>query len=161
MKGIVHRGLLAVAPVLLGMGCRAERMTEPPSGPVVSSATIGLAVSAQSFTTTGSLNVARVWHTATLLNNGMVLIAGGIDGNPSSARTELYNPATGTFTATGSLNTARVYHTATLLNNGMALVAGGTGSANDLIPLTGAELYNPATGIFTATGMPVLRSRAL
>src|SRR5438034_225312 len=47
MKGIVHRGLLAVAPVLLGIGCRAERLTQPPSGSVVSSATIGPAAGAQ------------------------------------------------------------------------------------------------------------------
>src|SRR5207247_9622322 len=77
------------------------------------------------FTPTGSLNAARVLHTATLLNNGMVLLAGGY--NTSSgllASAELYNPATGTLTPTGSLNTARDGHTATLLNNGMVLVAG-------------------------------------
>ena len=75
---------------------------------------------------TGSLNTARHNHTATLLNNGMVLMAGGYtatDGYLASA--ELYNPATGTFTPTGSLNTARDCHTATLLNNGMVLMAGG------------------------------------
>jgi hypothetical protein len=105
------------------------------------------------FTSTGSMTTGETIHTATLLNNGMVLIAGGIDPTgTTSASAQLYNPATGTFTATGSLNTARVYHTATLLNNGMALIAGGTGSPNTLIPLAGAELYNPATGIFTATG---------
>lgn len=105
------------------------------------------------FTTTGSMTTERNFHTATLLNNGMVLIAGGLapTGN-TSASAELYNPTTGTFTTTGSLNSARLYHTATLLNNGMALIAGGTGSPNTLIPLAGAELYDPATGIFTATG---------
>ena len=105
------------------------------------------------FTTTGSMTTGELLHTATLLNNGMVLIAGGLDPTgTTSASAELYNPATGTFAATGSLNTARLYHTAALLNNGMALIAGGTGSPNTLIPLAGAELYNPATGIFTATG---------
>ena len=53
------------------------------------------------FTPTGSLNTARVYHTATLLNNGTVLIAGGYDNNGNtSASAELYNPATGTFTPT-------------------------------------------------------------
>ena len=105
------------------------------------------------FTTTGSMVPGEALHTATLLNNGMVLIAGGIDPTgTTSASAELYNPATRTFTAAGRLNTARLYHTATLLNNGMVLIAGGASSPNTLIPLAGAELYNPATGTFTATG---------
>ena len=65
-------------------------------------------------------------HTATLLPNGKVLVAGGFDisGN-ALASAELYDPASGTWTATGSLATARAYHTATLLPNGKVLVAGG------------------------------------
>ncbi len=78
------------------------------------------------FTVTGSLNTARAIHTATLLNNGLALIAGGSGGAPASA--ELYNPATGTFTATGNMNSARDLHTATLLPTGKVLVAGGNGN---------------------------------
>ncbi len=102
------------------------------------------------FILTGSLNVARYRQTATLLNNGLVLLVGGF--NTSSAQlasAELYNPATDTFTLTGSLNTARELHTATLLNNGVVLIAGGYGSAGYI---STAELYNPATGTFTPTG---------
>ena len=77
------------------------------------------------WTGTGSLNTARDEHTATLLQNGMVLVAGGFDSIIVSASAELYDPASGTWTATGSLNTARSSHTATLLQNGMVLVAGG------------------------------------
>jgi trimeric autotransporter adhesin len=115
---------------------------------------------AGTFTFTGSLNTARSEHTATLLNNGMVLIAGGQDpfGN-TLANAELYNPASGVFTPTGSLNTARFYHTATLLNNGGVLIAGGQAPLRscvtppcNAIPLAAAELYNPATGVFTPTG---------
>ena len=74
----------------------------------------------------GRLNTARDYHTATLLQNGMVLVAGGFDNTGfASASAELYDPASGTWTATGSLNTARYVHTATLLQNGMVLVAGG------------------------------------
>ena len=74
----------------------------------------------------GSLSAARADHTATLLPNGLVLVAGDneISSQPS-ASAELYDPALGTWTATGSLNTARYQHTATLLPNGLVLVAGG------------------------------------
>jgi len=99
------------------------------------------------FSYTGSMNTARYNYTATLLNNGMVLMAGGCSDaycNPI-ATAELYNPATGTFTYTGSMNTARS-GSATLLNNGLVLVAGGAGNN------ASAELYNPATGTFSYTG---------
>ena len=105
--------------------------------------------SAQNFTFTGSLNVARANHTATLLNNSMVLIAGGGAASGFLASAELYNPAAETFTLTGSMNTGRQYHTATLLNNGTVLIAGGYNFSG---ALASAELYNPATGTFTFTG---------
>ena len=77
------------------------------------------------WTATGSLATARDYHTATLLPNGKVLVAGGVDNTDVLASAELYDPASGTWTATGSLATARYYHTATLLPNGKVLVAGG------------------------------------
>jgi len=84
----------------------------------------------QNFTPTGSLNIGRFLHTATLLNNGMVLIARGKYANTYLTSAELYNPATGTFTpATGSLNTARFSHTGTLLSSGTVLIAGGYNSS--------------------------------
>ena len=61
-----------------------------------------------SWTATGSLNTAALFHTATLLPNGKVLVAGGFDNNNGYLTSaELYDPASGTWTATGSLNTAR------------------------------------------------------
>jgi hypothetical protein len=79
------------------------------------------------FVITGSLAMARVEHTETLLPNGKVLVAGGGNGNGGGAvaSAELYDPTSGTWTATGSLATARSGHTATLLPNGKVLVAGG------------------------------------
>ena len=75
---------------------------------------------------TGSLNTVRMTHTATLLPNGKVLVAGGYDGGSAYlASAELYDPAAGTWTPTGSLTGARYYHTATLLPDGKVLVAGG------------------------------------
>jgi hypothetical protein len=98
----------------------------------------------------GSLDTARQDHTATLLPNGIVVVAGGHDSNGNtSASAELYDPASGTWTATGSLNTARDQHTATLLPNGMVLVAGGLDSNFDVS--ASAELYDPASGAWTAT----------
>jgi len=90
------------------------------------------------WTTTGSMNVARLSHTATLLANGEVLVAGGRTYAPGPlAEAELYNPSTGVWTTTGSMNTARAGHTGTLLQNGQVLVAGGDSTG------TSAELYTP------------------
>jgi IPT/TIG domain/Bacterial Ig-like domain (group 2)/Galactose oxidase, central domain len=109
----------------------------------------------ESFTTTGSLGTAREDHTATLLQNGKVLIAGGDNfqgGGASLASAELYDPATGTFTSTGTMNQSQDFHTATLLNNGTVLIAGGhyfgggQGGASD------NEIYDPVAGTFSATG---------
>src|SRR5947207_7671693 len=103
------------------------------------------------FEETGSLATARYGHTATLLSNGKVLVAGGggSDFKPI-ASAELYDRATGASTATGSLATARSFHTATLLPNGKVLVAGGSDS--NFNAMASAELYDPASGTWTTTG---------
>jgi hypothetical protein len=111
------------------------------------------------FVATGSMNSARMNATATLLQNGKVLIAGGaattglIQTDLASA--ELYDPATEQFTPTGSMTTPRAYQTATLLLDGRVLVAGGYGCVMNQCnpsPLTSAELYDPSTGKFGRTG---------
>jgi len=86
------------------------------------------------------MTVARDNHTATMLSNGKVLIAGGDDGNGDTlASAELYDPSAGTFTATGSMVAARELQTAMLLSNGRVLIAGGDdGNGN---ALESAELY--------------------
>jgi WD40 repeat protein len=101
---------------------------------------------------TGSMNVKRIRHTATLLPNGKVLVAGGDDGSGTAsgfhASAELYDPAMGTWSYTGSMNEIRVSHTATLLPNGKVLVAGG----KYLFPISSAELYDPVAGTWSYTG---------
>ncbi len=98
--------------------------------------------------TTGDMTAARYGHTATLLPNGTVLVAGGFNGSVNLATAEVYDPASGTFTATGTMSATRYGHTATLLPNGKVLVAGGSSGS----PLASAELYDPSTGTFSATG---------
>lgn len=107
---------------------------------------------------TGSLAVARTYHTATLLANGKMLVAGGQGSNGSAlASAELYDPATNTWSAAGSLAAARRVHAATLLSNGMVLVTGGLGADN--AALKSAELYDPATNTWSAAGsLSVARS---
>ena len=77
------------------------------------------------WTATGSLGTARSFQTATLLPNGKLLMAGGVNDNARLTSAELYDPVIGSWSNTGSLNTARYNHTATLLPNGKVLAAGG------------------------------------
>jgi len=108
------------------------------------------------FSNTGSLTTVRSGHTSTLLQNGKVLVAGGIAGfNSQLSSAELYDPETDTWTPTGSMGTARQGHTATLLQNGKVLVTGGFNSSAGQI--AASELYDPATGTWSATGNLIQR----
>jgi hypothetical protein len=100
------------------------------------------------WTTTGSMSGPNLTnYTATLLQNGQVLVAGGFNSDQVYATAFLYNPSTGTWTDTGSMTTARYAHRATLLVSGEVLVTGGLSAAGDTF-LT-AELYNPSTGTWS------------
>lgn len=100
------------------------------------------------------------WYarTATSLQNGEVLLAGGFihsfdcDGNFSDNTAELYDPVAGSFSDTGNMVAARGGHTATLLMTGKVLLAGGADVDPSGTGLTTAELFDPGTGSFTATG---------
>jgi hypothetical protein len=119
-----------------------------------------------SFQPTGSMAVARESHTATLLRDGRVLVAGGARPKGISWEAlpfaEIYDPGTGTFSATSNMNEARYAHTATLLADGRVLITGGWNTGNlttagDTPLLMGrnlasAEIYDPVTASFTLTG---------
>ena len=101
------------------------------------------------WTATGSMATARYDFKATLLNNGKVLVTGGVDASRNAtASAELYDPSTGIWTATTPMTTRRSAHTATLLPDGRVLVAGGYNTT----ATASAELYDPATGLWTPTG---------
>lgn len=104
------------------------------------------------WTMTGALQEGRYAHTATLLQDGRVLVTGGVGGNGRLASAELYDPDAGTWAATGSMQEARVSHTATLLPDGQVLVAGFfDGSSDGVRSLASAELFDPASGLWTPT----------
>ena len=100
------------------------------------------------------MNIARYFHTATLLPNGKVLVTGGIVTGGSTKTAELYDPSANTWTLIASMTTNRSVHSATLLPNGKVLVAGGF-AGNPLVSpanaLASAELYDPTTGTWTST----------
>jgi hypothetical protein len=108
------------------------------------------------FSATGSMTTARAWHTATLLSNGRVLITGGTPTASSSlSSAEIYDPKSGKFSLTGAMADGRMFHTATLLSDGRVLVAGGCANGPNFFVgnfLMSAEIYDPKTGEFAATG---------
>jgi len=122
------------------------------------SSSIKVAAAASRFQITGPMGTARLLHTATLLANGSVLIAGGTDRTVVLSSTEIFDPASGLFTLSGEMHTAREWHTATLLNNGNVLITGGGDFASP--SFSTAELYTPGTGAFTATGSMVIARSA-
>lgn len=116
------------------------------------SLTVTTPTASGTFSVTDSLTDGRENHTATVLQNGQVLVAGGSNVGSTLVTAELYDPSTGAFTPTGSLQSARAFHTATLLADGKVLLAGGTaGTGTSTVTLATAELYDPATGRFTLT----------
>ncbi len=107
------------------------------------------------FSTIGSMATPRTVHRATRLLDGTVLVSGGISPECSLSESEIYDPALQAFRLTGEMQQRRLEHTATLLSDGRVLIVGG--SSNGAFCTTGgglssAEIYDPATETFVATG---------
>jgi Bacterial Ig-like domain (group 2)/Galactose oxidase, central domain len=159
--GLISGAGLYTAPNAVGFYHLVATSVEDTT--VIARSTITVTTSSGGFTPTGGLQKARTFHTATLLANGKVLVAGGTN-SPSDTdcidaivSTELYDPAAGSFAPTGALTAARYLHTATSLPNGKVLVAGGFGEASncpfaDVQAQNTAELYDPVAGSFNRTG---------
>ncbi len=103
-----------------------------------------------------SMATERRGHTATRLQDGRVLIAGGENSTGALNGTEIFDPATDTFSAAGNMDAARADHSATLLADGRVLIAGGRNSAGSLAT---TEIFDPATGTFSSgASMSVARA---
>jgi len=99
----------------------------------------------RSWAATGSMGEARADHTATLLPDGRVLVAGGFGVTTA----ELYDPRSGAFAPAGAMAHDRAYHTATLLPDGSVLVIGGFSGGGRVTALAEAEVYHPSSGAWT------------
>jgi hypothetical protein len=109
---------------------------------------------------TSTLNTARVGHTATLLQNGQVLIVGGYDPQYGLiVDAELYDPPTQAFIDLGDTNAPRYEHTATMLQNGQVLIAGGETDPTPSAAFSSAELFNLANQAFTLVPVPMTTPR--
>ena len=117
-------------------------------GSVLASAELYDPVSGK-WSSAGSLAKGRYTHTATLLNDGRVLVVGGVDSVGNDVVTaEIYDPANGgTWTSTLPVDVARYNHLATLMPNGQVLVMGGSNASTTF--LSSAELYDPTTGTWS------------
>jgi Galactose oxidase, central domain len=128
---------------------------DPQAGTAISFATAEIYDPASgSFNPAGNMTVPREDHAATALSDGRVLITGGFSyqGGSYLSSAEVFNPSTDAFTATGSMLTSRGDHVAVLLPDGKVLVAGGLSEVDPVDGLATAELFDPTTGVFTATG---------
>jgi len=96
------------------------------------------------------MSVARSGHTATLLNDGRVLVVGGFNSDGVLTTAEIYDPTSQSWSPTASMHTPRTRHTATLMADGTVLVAGGaqnTAHPTEVTP--SSEKFDPATGTWT------------
>ena len=155
-KRLSHMGATLKDGRVLVCGGRTTNVGTTVGAGVVTSAEI-YNPATNTWTATGSLNIARRSATATLLNDGRVFVAGGNDRASATsslpmASCEIYNPATGLFTLTGNMTTPRASHSAVLLNDGTVLLNGGSNGLGTAFPTTLAEIYDPVANTFTAVG---------
>lgn len=146
-------GTILVPPYILG---------EPSYGgvfnPAISASADVFDPSSNRWTRTARMSAPRGDHTATLLPDGRVLVAGGrvsVESPGVTASAEIYDPSTGRWSPTGSMHEPRFDFASVLLPSGNVLVTGGDVDKDDPsaeVSDGSAELYDPATGRWTPTG---------
>ena len=128
------------APVVRRSNAPSVRIVEAPPPRIVFTG----------FSSTGSMGLARSWHTATLLGDGSVLVVGGWGELDLVPGAELFDAARGAFSPVGDPAIRRAGATATRLLDGRVLVVGGFDGP--LHRTAGAEIFDPVTRAFRAVG---------
>lgn len=136
---LLPNGLVLIAGGLADQSSRTAELYDP---------------TLRAFRAAGNMITARADHRATLLLDGRVLITGGLDSRGNTLQsTEIYDPATNRFTSGPSMTTSRSGHEVAVLRDGRVLICGGTiGTSTNWTFHSSAEVYDPATRRFTATG---------
>jgi len=117
---------------------------------------IPLRAAAPTWTTVGSMSAPRYGGTATPLEDGRVLVAGGKFGSTTLTTAELFDPTTNTWSPAASMAAARFLHAAGALVDGRVLVAGGSDGSTSR---NTAEIYNPVANSWSAAAS-MIRSRS-
>ena len=158
-RGLHTATLLPDNKVLIAYGSNSSSYTDATGYVGLSSIEVYDAGTGTFTEIVGEDGVGIFGHTATLLPNGMVLLAGGFlnnfwgyGGSTSDNGAELYDSATGVFSGTGNMTANRGDHTATLLANGKVLIAGGADQDQTGTGLASAELYDPEHRHFHTNG---------
>jgi N-acetylneuraminic acid mutarotase len=146
------RGIHTAAPLADGRVLVASGAGGSFTSPILQNSSELYDPTSGSWTTTGGLSTARVFHTATVLQNGKVLVTGGSNFTTIIYDTaELYDPGTGFWSGVGKMTSARIVHTATLLNSGKLLVVGGFNNQPIDSTNKSTEQFDPVSGNWTRT----------
>jgi len=141
--------LSLLLPACLVLGCVGS-----PSPDTVGRSTAAL----ETWAPAGAMSGPRVFHTASALADGRVLVTGGDgEGVGVLSTTELYDPAKNAWSTGATMTTRRAQHTATTLQDGRVLVIGGRSTADTATSSSTAELFDPKTGTWSAAGAMTLR----